>query len=68
MANLVESLHEKCSVEEEWRKNFRMTKKTLTELCNDLRPYIEKQGTHLRECLGVKTQVAMTLYYLSHEG
>ena len=55
-------------VEEEWTKNFRMTKATFTDLCNELRQYIQQQDTHLRETLDVETQVAITLYYLSDEG
>ena len=55
-------------VEEEWKENLRMTKKTFMELCQELSPYITKQQTHLREALDVETQGGITLYYLSDEG
>ncbi|XP_065061675.1 uncharacterized protein LOC135688686 [Rhopilema esculentum] len=59
---------ENVMVKEEWRENFRMSRETFTELCDELRPYIQKQRTHLRESNDVETQVAMTLYYMSDKG
>ena len=38
------------------------------KLCDELRPYIEKQTTQMKEPISVKTQVGITLYYLSDEG
>lgn len=55
-------------LEEEWRENFRMSKATFYKLCNELRPYLQKQRTNMREPLAVDTRVAITLYYLSDEG
>ena len=43
------------SVVEEWKENFRMTKKTFTQLCNELRQYIQQQDRHLREAVDVDT-------------
>ena len=37
-------------------------------LCDELRPYIEKQTTRMRQPIPVETQVGITLYYLSDEG
>ena len=55
-------------VPEEWRENFRMSKDSFTELCTQLRPFIEKKTTKMRVPISVETQVAVTLYYLSDEG
>ena len=37
-------------------------------LCDEIRPYIQKQTTQMRQPLSVETQVGITLYYLSDEG
>ena len=37
-------------------------------LCEELRPYIERQRSSFREPVSVETQVAVTLYYLADEG
>ena len=55
-------------VDEEWKENLRMTKRTFMELCEELSPYIRKRETRLREAIDVQTQVAITLYYLANEG
>ena len=55
-------------VPEEWRENFRMSRDSFYVLCNQLRPFIEKQTTHLRKPIFVEKQVAVTLYYLSDKG
>ena len=55
-------------VPEEWRENFRMSQDSFTELCTQLRPFIEKKITKMRVPISVETQVAVTLYYLSDEG
>lgn len=55
-------------VAEEWKENFRMSKLSFNKLCDELRPYIEKQVTTMRSPVDVETQVALTLYYLSDEG
>ena len=53
---------------EEWRENFRMSKESFLILCDELRPYIEKKCTKMREPISVEKQIALTLYYLSDEG
>ena len=55
-------------VPSEWRENFRMSKETFMSLCNELRPFLQKQSTAMRDALSVETQVAATLYYLADEG
>ena len=55
-------------VPEEWRENFRMSRDSFYVLCNELRPFIERQTTHLRKPISVEKQVAVTLCYLSDEG
>ena len=55
-------------VPDEWRENFRMSRDSFYVLCNKLRPFIEKQTTHLRKPISVEKQVAVTLYYVSDEG
>ena len=54
-------------IAEEWRENFRMSKTSFTKLCDELRPYLNKTDTRMRECLSVELQVAATLYYLADE-
>lgn len=55
-------------VREEWRENFRMSKESFFNLCNQLRPFLEKKHTNMRGPISVEKQVAVTLYYLSDEG
>ena len=55
-------------VPEEWKENFRMSRDTFLILCEELRPFIEKQDTNMRLPVDVERQVASSLYYLSDEG
>lgn len=55
-------------VAEEWKVNFRMSRVNFYKLCDELRPYIERQVTVMRSPVEVERQVALTLYYLSDEG
>ena len=55
-------------VTEEWRENFRMTKRTFMGLCDELRPFPQRTDTTMRKAIDVETQVAITLYYLADEG
>ena len=36
-------------------------------LCDELRPFLQKQSTAMRDALSVETQMAATLYYLADE-
>ena len=56
------------AIAEEWWENFRMSRGSLYELANELRPYIEGKTTIMRAPVDVVKQVAVTLYYLSDEG
>ena len=42
---MVEKFLTNVVVKEEWRENFRMTKKTFMELCDELRPFFQRTGT-----------------------
>lgn len=53
---------------EEWRENFRMSRRSFYSLCEKLSPYIEGETTRMRDPIEVDRQVALTLYYLSDEG
>lgn len=55
-------------VKEEWRKNFRMPKKTFVELCDELTPFLQRTDTTMRTAIDVEIQVAIKLYYLADQG
>ena len=55
-------------IPEEWKENFRMSERSFYILCEELRPYIQKETTRFRKPISVEKQVASTLYYLSDEG
>ena len=59
---------ENAVVTSEWKENFRMSHPTFMELCEDLRPQLERKSTRMRRPISVETQMAVTLYYLSDEG
>jgi hypothetical protein len=58
----------RASPESEWKKDFRMSPGNFMELCNELRPIIERETTRMKQPLSVETQVGITLYYFSDEG
>ncbi|XP_015753379.1 PREDICTED: putative nuclease HARBI1 [Acropora digitifera] len=51
-----------------WKENFRMSRPTFMELCEDLRPLLKRKSTRMRRPISVETQMAVTLYYSSDEG
>ena len=53
---------------EEWKENFRMSRTSLLNLSEELRPYIAGITTRMRQPVDVVKKVACTLYYLSDEG
>ena len=63
-----DNLMNNVTVASEWKENFRMSKTTFLDLCDDLRPLLEKKTTKMRRPLSVEMQVALTLYYLADEG
>ena len=48
-------------IAKEWNENFRMSTQSFMELCNELRPYITKKTTVMRNCLSPEKQLAITL-------
>ena len=48
-----------------WKENLRMSKHTFTIICTLLRPYIEKENTHMRAAIGVDKRVVITLWKLA---
>ena len=50
---------------QDWLKNFRMSKATFDYLCSRLRPVIERKDTHLRKAISVKHRLAITLWTLA---
>ena len=49
----------------DWIENFRMSRDTFHYLCEQLRPHIEKQNTHLRKCISTERRVAITVWVLA---
>ena len=64
---MVEKFFHDVVVKEEWRENFRMTKKTFMDLCDELRPFLQRTDTTMGKAIDVETQVAIKLYYLADE-
>ena len=57
------------SPEEDWKKNFRMTRLEFKELCEQLGPHIfPDPKSPNRRALSVEKKVALTLYYLKDTG
>ena len=56
--------------EEEWKKNFRMTRAVFIELADELRDYLEPSDACPRagDVLTVEKQLAMTIYFLKDQG
>ena len=55
-------------IAEEWIENFRMSRDSFYQLCDELRPFLTKISTNMRQPLSVEKQLAVTLYYLCDEG
>ena len=47
-----------------WRENLRMTRNTFEIVCNELKPYIEREVTRFRHPVPVKARVAITIWRL----
>ena len=54
-------------IAEEWRENFRLSRQSFYQLCDELRPFLTKSRSNFRVPLSVELQLAVTLYYLSDE-
>ena len=55
-------------VASECKENFRMSRPTFMELCEDLRSLVKTKSTRMRRPISVETQMTVTLYYSSDEG
>lgn len=51
--------------DEWWRENLRMTRPTFEIVCNELKPYIERQVTKFRHPVSVEARVAITIWRLA---
>ena len=51
--------------ESDWMENFRMGRHTFMYVCNQLRPYIKRKRTILREPISVEKRVAVTIWRLA---
>ena len=57
------------SPEEDWKRNFRMTRQEFDDLCEQLRPHISPNPkSPNRRALTVEKKVAVALYYLKDTG
>lgn len=48
-----------------WIENFRMNRETFDYLCTQLRPWIQRKNTRLRQAISVEHRLAITLWCLS---
>ncbi|XP_044307839.1 protein ANTAGONIST OF LIKE HETEROCHROMATIN PROTEIN 1-like isoform X1 [Varanus komodoensis] len=48
-----------------WRENFRMSRQTFMELCDMLRPVLERQTTNMRAPITVEKQLAIAVWKLA---
>ena len=48
-----------------WHNNLRMSYETFTMLCNQLKPFIQKQDTRLHSAVTVEERVAITVWKLA---
>ena len=48
-----------------WKENLRVNRDTFAILCTELRPYIQRQTTGLRDPISVEKRVAVTLWKLA---
>lgn len=64
-----QNMFSRVSPEEDWKKNFRMTRPEFEDLCEELRPHIfPDPKSPNRRALSVEKKVALTLYYLKDTG
>ena len=55
-------------VADEWKENFRMSKRSLFALCEELHQYISKSTARFLKSASAGMRVAVTIYCLSDEG
>ena len=51
--------------EDWWKENLRMAYSTFNIICNELRPYIQRNDTNLRFAISVEERVAISIWKLS---
>ena len=51
--------------EEDWVKNFRVSKRTFLFLCEELHPFLYKKDTKLRQAIPVNKRIAVSLWRLA---
>ena len=51
-------------IPEEWKENFRMSERSFYILCEELKPYIQKETTRFCKPIFVEKQVAYTIVLL----
>ena len=49
----------------DWVKNFRMSRDTFEDLCKEVSPYLQKQDTKFRKAISIDKRVAVSLWRLS---
>ncbi|XP_048343630.1 putative nuclease HARBI1 [Sphaerodactylus townsendi] len=52
-------------VDEEWLRNFRMTRRTFMSIVESLRPLLQRQETNMRASFPVEMVVGMAIWYLA---
>jgi hypothetical protein len=53
-------------LDQQWRKQYRMSFRTFLDLVGELRPYVEHANTTFREAIVVEKAVAFVLFRLAH--
>ena len=48
-----------------WKKNLHLSQSTFNIICTELRPFISRRDTVLRDCISVEEQVAITIWKLA---
>ena len=54
--------------ESDWKESFPISSSSFKELCNKLKPCLQKKTTIMRAPISVETLLASFLYYISDEG
>ena len=52
--------------DDEWQKNFHMSKSTFMYICREITPENKKEDTKLRKAISVEKRVPITIWHLSY--
>eukprot|EP00794_Sanderia_malayensis_P017876 gene17876-19655_t len=63
--NWWESIVLNCFTDQDWLKNFRMKKATFVFICEQLRPYLQKEDSNMRKAIPVEKRLAIALWRLA---